>query len=152
MGTESDIVQSPDDKKGKGAVSGFQSAFVHLQTENMKEFCHVVLWTVGSFSLKCFNVFLSLLTPFFTLGVIRLAVGRIRIEKLSLAFRKTQPYSFTVQQHTKDGTIKDLVLSSAPCRLSFSLQTLFQTLKSLCKTEDKAVLAHFCVYEKSNFL
>lgn len=109
------------------------------------------LWAAFVSNVSDVFVFVN---PFFPLQVIviRLAVGRIRIEKLSLARRKTQPYSFAVRQHTKDGTIKDLVLSSAPCRLSFSLQPLFITLKSLCKTENKAVLAHFSMYEKSNFL
>lgn len=107
----------------------------------------------GKLLSQMFQIFLSLLGLFFLqVIVIRLAVERIRIEKLSFACRKTQCYSFSVWRHTKDGTIKDLVLSSAPCCLSFSLQPLFITLKSLCKTEDKAVLAHFSVYEKSNFL
>ncbi len=119
----------------------------------MKEFSHVVLWTMLPASVSnVSSVFVSV-GPFFLQVIdIRLAVGRIRIEKLSLACRKTQSYSFTVWQNTKDGTIKDLVLSSAPCRLSFSMQPLFIGLKSLCKTENKAALAHFSMYERSNFL
>lgn len=96
-----------------------------------------------------FLMFLSLLTPFLLQVMF---IAGIRIGKMSLPCGKTQSYSFSVRQHTKDGIIKDLVLSSAPCRLSFSLQPLFITLKSLCKTENKAVLAHFSMYEKSNFL
>lgn len=108
-----------------------------------------MLWIVGYFCLKCSWCF-CLSWPLFFLQV--MFIGGIRIEKMSLACRKTQTYSFTVWQHTKDGTIKDLVLSSAPCRLSFSLQPLFISPKSLWKTENKAVLAHFSIDEKSNFL
>lgn len=136
----------PDNQKEKGAVSGFEFKFVYLQTQYVKEFSHVVPRTMCAASLS--NVLHHLF--FFPLQVtdIRLAVGRIRIEKLSLACRKTQSYSCTVWQHTKDGTIKDLVLSSALCCLSFSFQSLFITLKSLCKTENKAVLAHFSISKK----
>ena len=53
MGTESDIDQSPEDQKGKGAAVGaFESRFVYLRTENLKEFSHVVPWIVASFGLK----------------------------------------------------------------------------------------------------
>lgn len=133
-------------RKGKRITSEFESELVSLQTGGFFLRCVVDCGTLRS---QMFLMFLSLLTPFFLQVMF---IGGIRIEKMSLACRKTQSHSFSVWQHTKDGTIKDLVLSSAPCRLPFSLQPLFISLKSLCKTENKAVLAHFSVSEKSNFL
>lgn len=140
-------------RKGKEPPADLsQDLFIYRQKISWN-FLMLCCWLRGQPETQMFLMFLSLLTLFFLQVMdIRLAVGRIRIEKLSLACRKTRSYSFTVWQHTKDGTIKDLVLSSTPCSLSFSIQPLFITLKSLCKTEDKAVLAHFSMYEKNNFL
>lgn len=64
----------------------------------MKEFSHVVLCAVWPASVSNVSSVFVFADPFFPLQVIdiRLAVGRIRIEKLSLACRKTQSYSSTV--------------------------------------------------------
>lgn len=85
---------------------------------------------------------------------IRMAIGRIRIGKVSLACRKTRPYSTAARRHTKDGTIKDLVLSSALCSPAFQHSASVHNSKKLVRVGgvNKAALAHFSMCEKKNFL
>lgn len=85
----------------------------------MHTFSHAVLWTMWQLSDS--NVWSHPHPPLSGLPVmgVRMAIGRIGIGKVSLACRNTLPYSTAVWQHTKDGTIKDLVLSSALRSLAF---------------------------------
>lgn len=89
---------------------------------------------------------------------IRMAMGRIRIVKVSLACRVTRPYSTAVQRHTKDGTIKDLVLSSALCSPAFQHSASVHNSKKLVRVEgvgwggEQKMLAHFTMCEMRNFL
>lgn len=98
------------------------------------------------------NPLLSPPLPVLPVMDIRLAMGRIRIGKVSLARRKTRPHSAAVRQHTKDGTIKDLVLSSALCSLAFQHSASVHNSKKLVRVGGTKRLAHFSMCEKRNFL
>lgn len=139
MGTESDIDQILKTTK-RGAVRSFgkkkRKGFVYLQTEYVHTFSQAVLRTMWQFSdSNVWSAFFVLATPLPGLPVmgIRMAIGRIRIGKVSLACRKTRPYSTAARRHTKDGTIKDLVLSSALCSPAFQHSASVHNSKKLVR-------------------
>lgn len=114
----------------------------------------------SSLDSNVWSAFFVFATPLRGLPVmgIRMAIGRIRIGKVSLACRKTRPYSTAARRHTKDGTIKDLVLSSALCSPAFQHSASVHNSKKLVRVGsggrgvNKAALAHFSMCEKKNFL
>lgn len=142
MGTESDTDQILQTRKRR-AVRSFERGkkrkkkkhlFIYRQnicTHFLKLCCRPCGNSLTQMLSFCAPPPISL--PGLPVMGIRMAIGRLRIGKVSLACRKTRPYSTAARRHTKDGTIKDLVLSSALCNPTFQHSASVHNSKKLVR-------------------